>query len=155
MMFLNPPTAGNAYGHPVFLRFWNSRLFSVSFCGFNHGFPDGWTENAQPRVLYLSRHWTRCYSCSQSRKCPSDVQTALIPHSRGCSNSGGTRCQEIRCPQFFEGQLWFLQAFQNGKQQHHGNIDKEKCLMYPQGGYAAAVASFRWQRLRSIFCFWC
>ena len=67
----------------VFLRFWNFRLFAVSFCGFNHGFPDGWTENAQPRVLYLSRHWTRCYSCSQSRKCPSDVQTALIPHSRG------------------------------------------------------------------------
>lgn len=77
------PTAGNAYGHTVFLRFWNFRLFAVSFCGFNHGFPDGRTENAQPRVLYLSRHWTRCYSCSQSRKCPSDVQTALIPHSRG------------------------------------------------------------------------
>jgi len=50
MMFLNPPTAGNAYGHPVFLRFWNFRLFAVSFCGFNHGFPDGWTENAQPMI---------------------------------------------------------------------------------------------------------
>ena len=48
--FLNPPTAGNAYGHPVFLRFWNFRLFSVSFCRFNHGFPDGWTENAQPMI---------------------------------------------------------------------------------------------------------
>jgi len=33
--------------------------------------------------------------------------------------------------------------------------EAEEYLMYPQGGYAAAVASFRWQRLRSIFCFWC
>lgn len=55
MMFLNPPTAGNAYGHPVFLRFWNFRLFSVSFCGFNHGSPDGWTENAQPMISFSVR----------------------------------------------------------------------------------------------------
>ena len=34
----------------VFLRFWNFRLFAVSFCGFNHGFPDGRTENAQPMI---------------------------------------------------------------------------------------------------------
>lgn len=44
------PTAGNAYGHTVFLRFWNFRLFAVSFCGFNHGFPDGRAENAQPMI---------------------------------------------------------------------------------------------------------
>ena len=33
--------------------------------------------------------------------------------------------------------------------------EAEEYLMHPQGGYAAAVASGSWQRLRSIFCFWC